>query len=559
MLRRCLEEVARRHETLRTRFATVDDEPHQVIEPSAAVELPLIDLSHLDAGERGVRVRELADEAARLGFDLARGPLWRASVVRLGGEEHVLLFTMHHIISDGWSLGVLVREMGLLYDAYSRGVAPALPELPIQYADYALWQRERLEGGDLQRQLDYWEERLAGVPEVLELPTDRPRTSAGKHRGGSAAFRLSAEVTAALKAAARGEGATLFMALLAGFEALLYRHTGQETFAVGTPVAGREREELKDIIGFFVNTLALPADLSGDPTFGELLGRVRAETLGAFAHQEAPFERVVERLRPSRVLDRSPIFQVMLALDNTPHEEARLGGLRVGRESVSSGAAKYDLSLLLEEREGGVSGVWLYDADLFDEASVRALAGRYEVLLAGAAADPSRRVSELPLLTGQERRRLAEWNETAAPFPSGSCVHELFERQARLTPDAVALVFEGESLTYAELDERAGRLAARLRAHGVGPESRVAILMERCAEMVAALLGVLKAGGAYVPLDPSYPQERLSFMLKDSGAEVVLTRGAGCEVPGGAARVVDVAEVWGAGEGDDDGAEGFVV
>ena len=563
VLRRSLEEVARRHETLRTRFATVEDEPVQVIEPSASVELPVVDLSRLDADARRERVRELADESARLGFDFERGPLWRASVVRLEEEEHVLLFTMHHIISDGWSMGVLVREMGLLYEAFARGGTSPLAELPVQYADYALWQRERLEGGELERQLAYWEERLAGLPESLNLPTDRPRRADTRHRGGSVAFRLTPEVTSALKAVSRREGATLFMTLLAGFEALLYRHTGQETFAVGTPVAGRAREELKDLIGFFVNTLALRAEVGGNPTFNELLGRVRAEALGAYAHQEAPFERVVERLRPARALDRSPIFQIMLALDNTPHEEARLGGLRIGRESVSAGAVKYDLSLLLEEREGGVAGVWLYDADLFDEATVRAIAARYARLLEGAAADTARRVSELPLLTEEERhRQLVEWNRTRREYPAGATLHGLFERQARLTPAAVALSFEGEEVTYAQLDARARELAGRLRRRGVGVESRVGVLLERSVELVVALLGVLKAGGAYVPLDPEYPGERLRFMAEDAGLALVLTQErlagpAGALAAGTAAAVVRVEEV-GAGAGgatfDDEGA-----
>ena len=552
VLRRSLAEVVRRHETLRTRFSVVDGEIVQLIEPSASVELPVRDLRHLDPAARRVRARELAEEEARRGFDLERGPLLRASVLRLDEEEYMLLFTMHHIVSDGWSMGVLVREVGTLYAAFSRGEASPLAELPVQYADFALWQRERLEGGELERQVSYWEGRLSGLPEALELPTDRPRPSAVGHRGGTVEFALTAGLTAALKGLGRREGATLFMTLMAGFEVLLARLSGQETFAVGTPVAGREREELRHLIGFFVNTLALRADVTGDPTFGELLARVRDETLGAFQYQEVPFERIVERLRPTRSLDRSPIFQVMLALDNTPREETRLGALRVGRETVSAGTAKYDLTLLLKEHDDALTGIWLYDADLFDEATVRMMAERFKLLLEGVAADSSRRVSELPLLTEEERGRLlVGWNETGVAFPSEVCLHHLFEEQARRTPAAVALVFEGEQLTYAELDARANELARRLRRLGVRVESRVGIMMERSFELVVALLGVLKAGAAYVPLDAEYPQERLSFMLEDAGVGVLLTRTVEAgQAPACAASIIRPNEVSESEHGD---------
>jgi amino acid adenylation domain-containing protein len=536
-LERSFNQVVARHEVLRTAFVEVDGEPVQVVEPALRLTLPALDLSALPEGPKRERLEALLREEAERPFDLMRCPLLRLRLLRLDEDEHVLQLTMHHIISDGWSLGVLVREVGLLYDAYSRGVAAALPALPVQYADYALWQRERLEGGELERQLAYWEGRLAGVPEALALPLDRPRRAGGGRRGGAVAFALPAALTSALKAAARGEGATLFMALLAGFEALLYRHSGQESFAVGTPVAGRGREELKGLVGFFVNTLALPADVSGDPTYAGLLGRVRAEALGGYAHAGAPFEGVVERLRPSRALDRPPIFQVMLALDNTPQEELKLGDLVAERVELRDASVKYDLSLSLREEGGGLSATLGYDAGLFDEATARRLAERYVRLLADAAADPSRRVSELPLLTGQERRQLAEWNETRREYPAGETVHGLFERQARLTPDAVALVFEGESLTYAGLDARAGRLASRLRALGVGPESRVGVLLGRSTGLVVALLGVLKAGGAYVPLDPEYPERRLRFMAEDAGLSLVLTQ----------ERLAGAAESWDVG------------
>jgi len=526
VLRRSVEEVVNRHETLRTRFiVTEDGEPAQIIESSATVGLSVLDLRSLAEDARRERVRELMDEEARRGFDLSRGPLLRTSLLRIDEEQYLLLFTMHHIISDAWSMGVLVREISVLYEALSRDAASPLPPLSIQYADYAVWQRERLESGELEQQLDYWVDRLADLPDVLVLPTDYSRSAASSHRGGAVSFAIPAELSADLKALGRREGASLFITLMAGFQALLFRHSGQTRFAVGTPVAGRQRPELQDLIGFFVNTLALPADLSGDPSFVELLQRVRTEALAAYAHQEAPFERVVERLQPARTLDRAPLFQVMLALDNTPQQSLTLAELKIDREAVSSGTAKYDLSLLIEEREKGVAGVWFYDADLFDEASVKRLGERFSILLEGFVADPSLPVSRVPLLAKEEEQLLlVKGNDTSVPFPSEICIHELFEELVRRTPDAGAVMFEGERLTYAELNAKANQIASYLRSLGVGPESRVGILMERSIDLVAAILGTLKAGGAYVPLDPEYPRDRLAFMIKDSGVAVLLTQ-----------------------------------
>ncbi|HJT26349.1 MAG TPA: amino acid adenylation domain-containing protein, partial [Pyrinomonadaceae bacterium] len=545
VLRRSVEEVVNRHETLRTRFVVTEDgEPAQIIESPAIVELSLLDLRSLAENTRRERVRELIDEEARRGFDLSRGPLLRTSLLRVDEEEYLLLFTMHHIISDAWSMGVLVREISVLYEALSRDAASPLPPLSIQYADYAVWQRERLESGELEQQLDYWVDRLADLPDVLALPTDYSRSAASSHRGGTVSFAIPAELSAELKALGRREGASLFITLMAGFQALLLRHSGQTRFVVGTPVAGRQRPELQDLIGFFVNTLALPADLSGDPSFVELLQRVRAEALAAYAHQEAPFERVVERLQPARTLDRAPLFQVMLALDNTPQQSLTLGGLKIDHEPVSTGAAKYDLSLLIEEREKGVAGVWFYDADLFDEASVKRLGERFNILLAGFVANPSLPVSRVPLLAKEEEQLLlVKGNDTSVPFPSEICIHELFEQQVERTPDADAVVFEGERLTYAELNAKANQIASHLRSLGVKPESRVGILMERSTELVAAILGTLKAGGAYVPLDPEYPRDRLAFMIKNSGVAVLLTQSElSAELPLCDASVVFVNE-----------------
>ncbi|MFN2416716.1 MAG: amino acid adenylation domain-containing protein [Pyrinomonadaceae bacterium] len=535
---RSLNEVVRRHDMLRTSFKTVEGEPVQVVSPSLFVPLPVTDLSSLPDDEREAKALRLSEEEAARPFDLAAGTPLRAQLLRLGEREHVFLLTLHHIVADGWSMGLLVQEVAALYEAFTGGDASPLPELSIQYADFAQWQRRRLAEGVLERDLAYWERQLAGAPDMLTLPTDRPRPPVQSHRGATFEFALSPELTAALKELSRGEGATLFMTLLAGFAVLLQRHAGQDDVLVGTPVAGRQQEETERLIGLFINMLVLRADLSGDPTFRQLLGQMRELALEAYTHQEAPFERVVERLRPSRALDRSPLFQVMLAFDNTPQEVLRLGELAAERVPLRGGSAKYDLTFSLEEGEAGLRGVVEYRTDIFDEATVRALAGRYEVLLEGAAADPTRRVSELPLLTEEERhRQLVEWNDTSAPFPTESCVHEPFERQVQSTPDAVALVFEGESLTYAELNEKADALASRLRRMGVGAESRVGVLLERSTELVVALLGVLKAGGCYVPLDPEYPEERLRFMAEDAGLALVLT----------SARLSGLAEGWGVG------------
>jgi natural product biosynthesis luciferase-like monooxygenase protein len=553
---RSLHEVVRRHDMLRTTFKTVEGEPAQVVTSAPSVPLPVTDLTTLPDDVREAEALRLREEEAGRPFDLAAGTPLRAQLLRLGEREHVFLLTLHHIIADGWSMGLLVQEVAALYDAFTRGLPSPLPDLSIQYADFAQWQRRRLAEGVLERDLAYWERRLAGAPDMLNLPTDRPWPPVQSHRGATFEFALSPELTAALKELSRGEGATLFMTLLAGFAVLLQRHAGQDDVLVGTPVAGRQQEETESLIGLFINMLVMRADISGDPTFRQLLGQIRERALEAYAHQEAPFERVVERLRPARALDRSPLFQVMLALDNTPQEVLRLGELAAERVPLRGASAKYDLTFSLEEGEAGLSGVVEYRTDIFDEATVRALAERYARLLAGAAAGPSRRVSELPLLSEEEQQRqLVEWNETAAPFPAETCVHELFERQARLTPEAVALVFEGKSLTYAELNEKADALARRLRRTGVCAESRVGVLLERSTELVVALLGVLKAGGAYVPLDPEYPEERLRFMADDAGLALVLT----------SAKLSGLAEGWGvrawvvgaedAGDGESDGRE----
>jgi aspartate racemase len=523
-LGRSLKEIVSRHEALRTTFAAVDGEPVQVISPVTDVDLPIDDLTTLPEAEREDEAKRRARQEARSPFDLERGPLFRAKLLRLGEEEHLLLLTMHHVVSDGWSMGVFWRELGALYGAFSEGKPSPLAELPIQYADYALWQRQWLTGEVLDSQLTYWKERLAELS-PLELPTDRPRSAAQTHRGASQELLLSESLTEALKDLARREGATLFMVLLGAFQVLLSRYAGQEDVAVVTPIAGRTRAETEGLIGFFVNTLVMRTDLSGDPTFREVLSRVREVALGAYDHQELPFEKLVEELRPERDLSRVPFSPVMFALQNMPREALKFPNLSLERQRGRSGTVKFDLSLIFYQRAKGLKGGLTYNADLFDEAAVQRMLSHFQTLLEGIVKDPDRHLSELPLLSEAERHQLLfEWNDTATEYPRDRCVHERFEEQVERTPDAVAVVRGDEQLTYRELNGRANQLAHHLRALGVGPEVLVGICVERSLEMVVGLLGILKAGGTYVPLDPSYPATRLKFILGDTRAPVLLTQ-----------------------------------
>ncbi|MEW5929568.1 MAG: non-ribosomal peptide synthase/polyketide synthase, partial [Gemmatimonadota bacterium] len=526
VLGRAATEIVRRHETLRTVFATVAGEPVQVVREAAAVALPVADLRGLGVAEREAEVLRLAaDEAARP-FDLAAGPLLRVSAVRLDEAEWAVLFTLHHVVSDGWSMGLLVREVSALYGAFSEGREAALPELPVQYADYAVWQRAWLAGEVLESRLGWWRERLSGAPPLLELPTDRPRPQVQDSRGASVPVGLSAEVSAGLRALSRREGATVFMALLAAWQLLLARYAGTGDVSVGTPVAGRTRLETEPLIGFFVNTLVLRTDLSGEPTFRELLGRVRETTLGAFAHQEIPFERLVEELAPERSLAHSPLFQAMFVLQNAERGELRLGDLETEPLAGGEGIAKFDLTLALAEDEGCFAGSLSYRTVLWERATVERMAGHFARLVGALAADPARPVGRVAFLGVEERARLLEeWNRTARPYPRDVCIHELFEAQVTARPDAPALVWGDEELSYAALDVRANRLAHHLRGLGVGPDGRVGVMLERGPELIVSILAVLKAGGCYVPLDPGYPAERLRMMLADSGVRVLLSRG----------------------------------
>ncbi len=546
LLEQSLSEIVRRHEALRTTFASVDGSPVQVITPALTVSLPMVDLSKLPEREREAQVLGLATEEARRPFDLARGPLFRASLLRLGQEEHVLLLNVHHSVYDLWSLGVLFRELAAIYEAFSAGQPSPLAEVPIQYADYAVWQHEWLRSEAFEKQLSYWKDRLAGALAVLDLPMARPRPAAQSFHGSHQSLLLSKALSEKLQALSQREGLTLFMTLLAAFKTLLYRYTEQEDLVVGLPIAGRTRADIENLIGFFANMLVLRTDLSGNPTFRELLGRVREVALGAYAHQDVPFEKLVEELQPGRSLSHNPLFQVVFALQNAPTPPAEFSGLALKPLQVDHWTSKFDLVLHMVEGAEGLQGRLEYKTDLFDAATIKRMIGHFQVLLEGIVADPEQRIGTLPLLTEAERHQLlVEWNDTLTDFPQDKCLHQLLEQQVESRPDAIAAIFVDEQLTYGELNRRANQLAHHLRALGVGPDVTVGLCVERSLEMVVGILGILKAGGAYLPLDPTYPQERLSFMLEDAEASVLLTQQRLVEaLPEHTAKVVCLDADW---------------
>ena len=526
----CLGETLRRHEVLRTVYAAPEGSPVQVIQPAASFLLPVVDLSGLPENAREGLSLALAKEEATRPFDLARGLLLRSNLLRLTAEDHAVVLTLHHIASDGWSMGILVHELTTLYAAFAEGRPSPLPELPVQYADFAVWQGSWLKGEILERKISFWRSQLAGLPPRLEMPTDRPRPAAQSYRGASRPMRLPAELMGRIRALGGREGATLFMVLLAGFQTLLARYSGQQDLAVGTPIAGRNRIETEGLIGFFVNTLVLRGDLSGRPSFKELLGRVRETALAAYLHQDLPFEKLVQELSPERSLSHSPLFQVMLTLQNAPVQSLETGTLHVRPMSGTSRTAKFDLELILQEHDGGLAGVAEYAVDLFDSVTVDRLIVHFEKLLTAALTAPEQAVSELPLLAPSERwQTLHEWNDTERAFPKDACIQDLFAEQAARTPHAVAVSFKDQRLTYRELDERAGRLARWLidrSVGGVGTDVLVAVLLERSLEMIVALVGILKAGGAYAPLEPGLPPSRLRWLLDDVRSPVLLTQTA---------------------------------
>ena len=520
-----LAEVARRHESLRTTFKAIDGQPVQVIDPAQSLGLTEVDLTGTPERERETLVRRLADEEARRPFDLERGPLLRATLLNVGEQEFVLLFNMHHIISDAWSIAVLIREVAALYEAFAAGRPSPLGLLPIQYADYAVWQRQWLEEEALEAQLRYWKKRLGGLPTELSVPTELPRPEVKAYRGACERLVLSGETALAAGALARAEGATLFMTLLAAFKALLLRYTEQEDIFVGTIIAGRNRIELESLIGYFVNLLVLRTDLSGNPSFRELLSRVKQIVLEAYANQDLPFDKLVEELHPGRDLNRAPLFQIAFVLQNAPNQELELPGVKLKVIENENWFAKFDLVMEVEEEPGKLEVLLKYNTDVFDAATVRRMLGHYRNLLESALADTERRLWDLRLMNDRERHEIVVGrNRTRVEYEEGDCIHELFEARAEETPDQTAVLFEGGRLSYGDLNRHANQLARRLRGFGVGPEVPVGIYVERSPEMIVGLLGILKAGGAYVPLDPAYPKDRVASMIADARMPVLLTQ-----------------------------------
>lgn len=538
-LERAVSELIRRHEVLRTTFVTIDGQPMQAIAKEVDFELPVIDLSELGMAEAELEAQLRLERESERPFDLARGPLLRVQLIQVADEDNRLLVIMHHIISDGWSTGVFVRELATLYEEFAAGAASPLPELPIQYADYAAWQREWLVGEVLDKQIRFWRDHLDGAPTTLELATDKPRPAVQSFRGGRCYADLPASFADRLRALSRREGVTLFMTLFAAFDVLLWRYSGQDDIVVGTPMAGRSRSELEGLIGLFANTLPLRTRLSGNPSFRQLLARVREAAVDAYAHQEVPFDKLVEELQPQRSLSHTPLFQVIFALENTPLAPAHKG-LSLTWLDVDRGVARADLSLFLSDKGAELGCYWEYSTDLFRAETIKRMMLNYQRLLESALENPEERIGYLSFLQQAESDRLRfEWNHEPGGIVPGVCMQQLFEAQAARTPDQLALVGGEQSFTYGELNKRANQLAHGLQKAGVGPEIPVGVCLERSAEMIIALLGILKAGGAYVPLDPHYPAERLNFMLTDSRVPLLITeRGVVERLPNLPAHVV---------------------
>ena len=520
-LEQSLNEIVRRHEVLRTTFAANNGRPFQVISPNASLKVEVLDLSDLPAAEKEAAIEYSIREESRRPFDLSVGPLMRASLLRLATEEHVLLFTMHHIISDGWSFGVLIHELAVLYRDYSQSQTSSLRELPIQYADFSAWQQQWLQGEALEQQLNYWKQQLGGELPLLRLPTDRPYPAVQTNNGNWHLFSLPADLSEELKTLSRREGVTLFMTLVAGFQTLLHRYTNQDDIITGSVIANRNRKETEGLIGFFINTQALRTDFSGDPSFRDLLKRVRETTLGAYAHQDIPFEKLVEVLQPERNLTHPPFFQVMLVLQNAPMEELDLPGLTLKPVPVHKGTAGFDLELSLTEKQNGLEGWLEYNTDLFDAATVQRIAGHFKTLLHGVVEDPNRRLSEFSILTPHEQIQLLH-EENDARVPGDQLVHHLFEQQVKRTPDAIAIVSGDQRVTFAELNHRATVVATSLVELGIEPDNIVALLTEPSIEMLTGMLAVLKSGAAYLLLDPLSFTERHQQIIAHSRCAAVI-------------------------------------
>ncbi|MCG6137857.1 MAG: amino acid adenylation domain-containing protein [Nostoc sp. LLA-1] len=532
-LEQTFNEIVRRHEALRTSVVMQEGQPVQVINSTLTILLPVIDLRLLPEAKREIQARRLTTQEAQRPFNLSTDSLLRVKLLRLGETQYILLLTMHHIVSDGWSIGVLIQEIAALYTAFDSNQPSPLAKLTIQYADFAYWQRQWLQGEVLEKQLSYWRQQLDGIS-ILNLPTDRPRLAVQTHQGARQPLQLSKTLSEALLALGKQEGVTLFITLLTGFQVLLYRYTQQEDITIGSPIANRNRSEIEGLIGFFVNSLVLRTDLSGNPTFRELLNRVKEVALGAYAHQDLPFEKLVEELHPERNLNQNPLFQVVFALQNAPMTALELPNLTLSPLPFETETTRFDLEFHLWEpntqnglwadSSEGISGFVIYSTDLFDDATIIRMLGHFQTLMEGIVANPEQQIAHLPLLRESELYQLlVGWNNTQADYPQDKCIHQLFERVAEQNPDAIALVFDEQQLSYKELNIRSNKLAHYLIKLGIKSEVLVGLCVERSFDMVIGMLGILKAGGAYAPLDPSYPSERLNFMLEDAQVAVLLT------------------------------------
>ena len=523
-LKASLVAIVERHEILRTSFPAVDGEPLQIVNPDAKSVLLEIDLTHLPIAQRQVEATQILAEEAQTGFDMACGPLFRARLLVLGSDEFVWLFIVHQMIWDGWSFKIFHKELASFYESYLTGKPAVVPELPLQFVDYAVRERKELEGERSQKQLSFWRQTLYSDFHHLSLPTDHPRLPQPSYHGMRQSVVLPEPLPKGLKELRRRQGATLFMTLLAAFTTLLYRYSGQTNIVVGCPIANRSRPETENLIGSFINTVALKTRIDDHLRFTELLSEVRASCLAAFTHQEFPFEKLVEEMHPERSLNKNPLFQVFFAFQQTPPQSLSLRDLSTKQLEVSSNTSKFDLTLSLTERGQKLVGFFEYSTDLFDHDRIERMAGHFQTLLEAIVSDPDQSIATLPILTEAERHQiLIEWNDTAADYPKDKCIHHLFEEQVERTPDAIALEFRGQQITYRELNQRSNQLAHYLRRLGIGPEKLVGICVDRSIEIVVGLLGILKAGGAYVPLDAAYPNERLRFMLEDSQVSVLLT------------------------------------
>lgn len=536
-LQQTLSEIVRRHESLRTTFVTTEGTPYQIIQPARPLTLPLVDLRALPTDAQQAEVKRLSELEAEQPFDLKQGCMLRGQVLQLAEEHFMLLLTMHHIAADGWSMGVLAREWNALYTAFSQGQPSPLPELAIQYADFAVWQRGYLQGDVLEQQLTYWKRQLVSAPDLLQLPTDRPRTAQQSFRGAMVTVAISTALTQQLRRLSQTHGTTLYMTLLAAFQILLARSSGQDDIMVASPIANRHRQELEPLIGFFVNTLALRGDLSANPSFLTLLEQVKATTQAAYDHQDLPFERLVEELNLQRNLNHNPLVQVMFALQNSSIDQWELPGLQVKLVDVETQSTRFDLEVHCWEMAEALQIGAIYNVALFEEATIQRMMSHFQILLAAIVAQPQCAIRELPLLTPAERRQLlVEWNNTTTAYAPEKTIQQLFEEQVERTPDALAVVMAEDqrpmgsaicpTLTYRELNERANQLAHYLRQVGVGANTLVGLCLERSPELLVALVAILKAGAGYVPFDPTYPVERLAYMVENAKIHLLVTHDA---------------------------------